>query len=248
MGFLTIDRTATRLETAGLLTRAPVAPATGVGGEPPTPRFIATCQKARAGPYQTWLKYRERCTGIVPWNLPGRGVEIPVVGAALPVVAGLVPGGQTALKLFGGAGMNGGFEQPIGIGIPGTGIGAGICPTGTQCVGPTVAGICLGSCVTVPGAPAAGLPAILPPQVTPTPTRQVYTDPTTGQVVAVPKKRRRMNYSNQKALRRALRRATGYARQQKAVRKAAQEFAREFGPKTRRARRDVVVPRHTLVR
>lgn len=51
--------------------------------------------------------------------------------------------------------------------------------------------------------------------------------------------RKRMNYSNQKALRRALRRATGYARQQKAVRKAASEFAREFGPRRSAPRRDV---------
>lgn len=60
------------------------------------------------------------------------------------------------------------------------------------------------------------------------------------------KKYKRMNYSNQKALRRALRRATGYARQQKAVKKAASEFAREFGPK-RSARRDLG-PRHSHVR
>ena len=52
-------------------------------------------------------------------------------------------------------------------------------------------------------------------------------------------RRKRMNYSNQKALRRALRRATGYARQQKAVRKAASEFAREFGPRRSAPRRDV---------
>jgi hypothetical protein len=52
-------------------------------------------------------------------------------------------------------------------------------------------------------------------------------------------KRRRMNYSNQKALRRALRRATGFARQNKAVRKAAGEFAREFGPKRSSPRRDL---------
>lgn len=63
-----------------------------------------------------------------------------------------------------------------------------------------------------------------------------------------PRKRRRMNYTNQKALRRSLRRVTGYARQQKAVRKAASEFAREFGPKRRSAKRDYVVPRHTVVR
>jgi hypothetical protein len=54
-----------------------------------------------------------------------------------------------------------------------------------------------------------------------------------------PPARRRMNYSNQKALRRALRRATGFARQNKAVRKAAGEFAREFGPKRSSPRRDV---------
>lgn len=59
-------------------------------------------------------------------------------------------------------------------------------------------------------------------------------------VGAEPKKRRRMNYANQRALRRSLRRVTGYARQQKAVRKAAQEFAREFGPKRRHTpRRDL---------
>lgn len=52
-------------------------------------------------------------------------------------------------------------------------------------------------------------------------------------------KRRRMNYNNQKALRRALRRATGFARQNKAVKKAASEFAREFGPKRSSARRDL---------
>ncbi|UCC72599.1 MAG: hypothetical protein JSV86_19925 [Gemmatimonadota bacterium] len=60
-------------------------------------------------------------------------------------------------------------------------------------------------------------------------------------------KRKRMNYANQKALRRSLRRVTGYARQQKAVRKAAQEFAREFGPKRRAARRDLG-PGHRHVR
>lgn len=60
--------------------------------------------------------------------------------------------------------------------------------------------------------------------------------------------RRRMNYSNQKALRRALRRATGYARQQKAVRKAAQEFAREFGPKRRAAPRRDLPRGHVHVR
>lgn len=68
------------------------------------------------------------------------------------------------------------------------------------------------------------------------PTTPMRVDPVTGAVV---KKRRRMNYSNQKALRRALRRAGGYARQQKAVRKAASEFAREFGPKRRTPRRDL---------
>lgn len=57
--------------------------------------------------------------------------------------------------------------------------------------------------------------------------------------MGLPPSRRRMNYSNQKALRRALRRATGYARQQKAVRKAASEFAREFGPRRSAPRRDL---------
>jgi hypothetical protein len=77
----------------------------------------------------------------------------------------------------------------------------------------------------------------------PTTTRSLTVN-AQGQVV---RKRRRMNYSNQKALRRSLRRVTGYARQQKAIKKAAREFAREFGPK-HHARRDVVVPRHTRVR
>ncbi len=139
---------------------------------------------------------------------------------------------------------NGGFEQPTGLGIPGTDIGAGVCPVGYQCIGPTVAGVCLGTCAPRPGGPGAPIP-ILPPQDPiygpgigpPVGTRPGdRIDPATGQIVA---RRRRMNYSNQKALRRALRRATGYARQQKAVRKAAQEFAREFGPKRRTARRDL---------
>ena len=51
-------------------------------------------------------------------------------------------------------------------------------------------------------------------------------------------RRRRMNYSNQRALRRSLRRVTGYARQQKSIKKAAAEFAREFGPKRSRTVHD----------
>lgn len=53
------------------------------------------------------------------------------------------------------------------------------------------------------------------------------------------RRRRRMNYGNQRALRRSLRRVTGYARQQKAIRKAASEFAREFGPRRSSPRRDL---------
>ena len=68
------------------------------------------------------------------------------------------------------------------------------------------------------------------------PPRAVTVDPVTGEVKA---RRRRMNYANQRALRRSLRRVTGYARQQKSVRKAAQEFAREFAPKRRAPRRDL---------
>jgi hypothetical protein len=134
--------------------------------------------------------------------------------------------------------MNGGFEQPIGIGLPGVGgVGVGVCPPGTRCLGPSAAGVCFGTCVqsqVIPG------PQILPGQTGILPAGGVPTgtvDPYTGQVVKA--KRRRMNYSNQKALRRALRRATGYARQQKAVKKAAAEFAREFGPKRSRPRRDL---------
>lgn len=59
------------------------------------------------------------------------------------------------------------------------------------------------------------------------------------QIPGAPGRRRRMNFANQKALRRSLRRVTGYARQQKAIRKAASEFAREFGPKRRAPRRDL---------
>jgi hypothetical protein len=138
--------------------------------------------------------------------------------------------------------MNGGFEQPVGIGIGG--IGAGICPPGTRCVGASAFGACLGTCVPSGAASLPGGPQIIAGA---TPIGPIYG--ANGQVVAgVRPKRRRMNYSNQKALRRALRRATGYSRQQKAIRKVASEFAREFGPKTRRPRRDVVVPRHTQVR
>lgn len=108
------------------------------------------------------------------------------------------------------------------------------CPPGTHCggTGGRILGqtFCIGGCV--PDAP--GLP-IDPGQPQPRDPR----DPAMplGRVVGA--KRKRMNYSNQKALRRALRRATGYARQQKSIRKAAGEFAREFGPKSRRARRDL---------
>lgn len=222
-------------EAQGLLTRELVAPAVGVGGELPPASFIAACERARAGPRAGWLKRRERCTGVVPWNLPGRGADIPGLGLLLPAVGGLVPGGSTVLGILGlGGGMNGGFEAPIGLGLPGVGgVGVGVCPPGTRCLGPSVAGVCLGTCVqsqVLPGAQILpGAPGIGP----------IYEN---GPVVAgrVPgAKRRRMNYSNQKALRRALRRATGYARQQKAVKKAAAEFAREFGPKRSRSRRDL---------
>lgn len=141
--------------------------------------------------------------------------------------------------------MNGGFEQPVGIGIGGQ-IGAGICPPGTRCVGASAFGACLGTCVPTGTAQLPGGPQIIQPIIPGggVPTGPV--DPYTGKLVG--KKRRRVNYSNQKALRRALRRATGYARQQKAIKKLAGEFAREFGPKRSRPRRDVIVPRHTQVR
>jgi hypothetical protein len=234
-------------DVQGLLTRESVAPALGVGGELPPASFIAACERARAGPRDNWLRRRERCVGIVPWNLPGRGAEIPGLGLLLPAVGGLVPGGSTVLGLLGlGGGMNGGFEAPIGLGLPGVGgVGVGVCPPGTRCLGPSVAGVCLGTCVQSQVLPG---PNVLPGQQQIIPAGGVPTgtvDPYTGQLARP--KRRRMNYSNQKALRRALRRATGYARQQKAVKKAAAEFAREFGPKRARSRRDL--PRgHTHVR
>ncbi len=175
----------------------------------------------------------------MPWNLPARanpiGEAILAAGAGLAIT--LIPGGQFvglaagALGLGGGM-SNGGFQSPIGIGIPGVGgVGVGVCPPGTRCLGPSVAGVCLGTCVQSQVLPG---PNVLPGQQQITaggvPTGTV--DPVTGQVMRP--KRRRMNYSN-----RALRRATGYARQQKAVKKAAAEFAREFGPKRSRSRRDL---------
>lgn len=130
--------------------------------------------------------------------------------------------------------MNGGFETPIGLGIPGTPVGIGLCSPGYRCVGPSALGVCLGTCVPTGSVGGPYTPDYVQPPGQPG-------KPEVGGVVygKLQPKRRRMNYSNQKALRRALRRATGYARQQKAVRKAAQEFAREFGPKRSRPRRDL---------
>lgn len=219
----------------------------------PSPEFLATCAKMRQAPIYVWNTFEPRCTGEVDWDLPLRPTslqkvaQLPVIGLGIQAAAGLVPGGGLITGALGiGGAMNGGFEQPIGIGI-GSGVGVGICPPGTRCLGPSAAGICLGTCVQSQITPQQ--PYILPGQPAPLipagglPTGAV--DPYTGQLR---RRRRKMNYSNQKALRRSLRRATGYARQQKAVRKAAQEFAREFGPKrSPRARRDL--PRgHTHVR
>jgi hypothetical protein len=214
----------------------------------PSPEFLATCAKMRQAPIYVWNSFEPRCTGEVDWDLPLRPtslqtVGVPLAGAALGILTGGVGVGVVGagLGLLGGGGaMNGGFEQPIGIGLPGVGgVGIGICPPGTRCLGPSAGGVCLGTCV--PSQVIPGGPAILPGQIQPivpaggVPTGRV--DPYTGQLLRP--KRRRMNYSNQKALRRALRRATGYARQQKAVKKAAAEFAREFGPKRARSRRDL---------
>lgn len=128
---------------------------------------------------------------------------------------------------FQGASLGGGF----GIG------GGGACPPGTYCRGVPIetplGSTCIGSCVPLTG----GTPYTPDVQLPGKPT--VPKPPVYGKLDPYGKKRRRMNYSNQKALRRALRRATGYARQQKAVKKAAQEFAREFGPKRSRPRRDL---------
>jgi hypothetical protein len=130
--------------------------------------------------------------------------------------------------------MNGGFGQ-VGLGGGFALGGGGACPPGTYCKGVPIetpfGSTCIGSCVPLGT-------VVQPPQIIPAggiPTGPV--DQFTGQLARP--KRRRMNYSNQKALRRALRRATGYARQQKAVKKAAAEFAREFGPKRSRPRRDL---------
>lgn len=138
---------------------------------------------------------------------------------------------------------NGGFEAPIGLGIPGLPAGAGFCRPGTVCYGvPGPLGSCVGSCgPPVAGAQLPGAPQIIAAQPTGAGVTQVVTDPSTGQQIVFSKKgkRRRMNYANQRALRRALRRATGYARQQKSIRKVASEFAREFGPKRSRSRADL---------
>jgi hypothetical protein len=140
--------------------RRPVAPLPGVGGELPPPSFLATCERMRAGPRGTWSRYRERCTGIVPWNLPGRSAlpEIPLVGVALNLASGLVPGGgfaAGALGLTGGQDMPNGYEPWIGVG----GWGVGVCPPGQRCIGGTAGGLCLGTCV--PSAVGGG-PEILP--------------------------------------------------------------------------------------
>ena len=139
------------------------------------------------------------------------------------------------------------FDQPnipgqggFDLGTIDTPLGpATICMPGSHCTGPSISGpfgtsACLGQCVAVahPDQPGIVGEPLGPPVM----------DPKTGRPVPTPyvaPKRKRMNYGNQRALRRALRRATGYARQQKSIRKAAGEFAREFGPKTRRARRDL---------
>lgn len=156
---------------------------------------------------------------------------LDILAPALNIVAPLIPGASTVTGLIGGTGgMDGGF------GDVGLGLGNGSpCPTGTYCKGVPIStpigSTCLGSCVPYSGATLPGVPGT--PGIGP-----IYEG--NGQVIVAGKrKRRRMNYSNQRALRRALRRATGYVRQQKAIRKAAGEFAREFGPKTRRPRRDL---------
>lgn len=128
-----------------------------------------------------------------------------------------------------------GGTMPIGLDTP---VGRlGICPPGTRCAGASgrILGqtFCLGGCVATPPQVLNGLP-VDPGQ----PRPPADWDPAMPLGTPYAKKRKRMNYSNQKALRRALRRATGYARQQKSIRKAAGEFAREFGPK-RSARRDL---------
>lgn len=56
------------------------------------------------------------------------------------------------------------FQPPIGPTIPGTPIGAGVCPPGTRCVGPSVTGpwgvgFCLGTCSPYDSSP---LPQPLP--------------------------------------------------------------------------------------
>jgi len=88
-----------------------------------------------------------------------------------------------------------------------------------------------------PGRPSFRSIGHLPPA--PLPGGGFIPTPIPGRTLTGQKKRRRMNYQNQKAARRSIRRLTGMARQNKALRKAASEFAREFGPKRSAPRRDL---------
>jgi hypothetical protein len=147
-----------------------------MNGEPAPESFIRTCEKMHSAPLSMWRKYEERCTGLVPWNLPGRGIDIPILGTAVGLATQLVPGGQMlaagagALGLMGGGSVSNGWDPWVGIG----GWGVGVCPAGQRCVGGEVGGVCLGTCVaSTPAQPP--VPYILPgqPQVPSVPGTQV---------------------------------------------------------------------------
>jgi hypothetical protein len=128
-------------------------------GRFPPQSFIATCERMHTAPLSTWQRYRERCTGVVDWDLPGRSAlpDVPIVGVALNLATNLVPGGGLAAGALGLTGVGqvpNGYEPWIGVG----GYGVGICPPDYKCIGGSAGGVCLGTCVpsALPG------PSILP--------------------------------------------------------------------------------------
>lgn len=131
-------------------------------GRFPPQSFLDTCERVHEGPLRTWQLYRERCTGVVDWDLPGRSAlpDVPIVGVALNLASGLVPGGGLvagALGLTGGGTVSNGWDPWVSVGP----VGLGVCPPNQRCIGGEVGGICLGACVPS----AVGPPSILPPGI-----------------------------------------------------------------------------------
>lgn len=144
--------------------RPEVKPAPGIRGEPVPAYFRELCEKRRLDPLSVWSIYRARCTGEVPWNLPSRGIslgDIPLLGPAVNLAAGLVPGGQYVASAlgFGAQTMSNGWDPWIGVGQ----YGVGWCPPPNKCIGGvSAAGVCLGTCVPATAAEPS-LPYITQP-------------------------------------------------------------------------------------